>query len=211
MASKPIQRAILSVTDKTGIIEFARFLASQNVELYSTGGTARLLRESSISVTEISELTGFPEMMDGRVKTLHPKVYGGILADRDKPEHMLALTEHGMVEIDLVVVNLYAFDRVAVRPGVAPPEVIENIDIGGPSMLRATAKNFRHVVVVCQPWRYSEIMLTMANNNNTVPLATRFSLAREVFELTSNYDGAISEWLKWHTIDGDQLAELPKN
>ncbi len=146
-----IQRAILSVTDKTGVAEFARQLAQLNVELYSTGGTAKLLRESGVAVRDISELTGFPEMLDGRVKTLHPKVHGGILHVRENPAHRAAVAEHGIQPIDMVVVNLYAFEKTAAKPGVGFDELIENIDIGGPSMIRSAAKNFRDVAVVTSP------------------------------------------------------------
>src|SRR3984885_5890372 len=137
-----IQRAILSVTDKTGLLEFARRLAAMNVELVSTGGTAKLLRDSAIAVKDISDLTGFPEMLDGRVKTLHPKVHGGVLHRREDPKHVDAVAENGISPIDRVVVNLYAFEKTAARPGVAFEELIENIDIGGPSMIRSAAKNF---------------------------------------------------------------------
>src|SRR5579864_3258047 len=146
-----IQRAILSVTDKTGLVEFARRLAGLGVELISTGGTARLLRESGVTVKDISELTGFPEMLDGRVKTLHPKVHGGILHMRSDRKHVAAVREHGIAPIDMVVVNLYAFEKTAAKPGVQLEELIENIDIGGPSMIRSAAKNWNDVAVVTSP------------------------------------------------------------
>src|SRR3984893_10408542 len=142
-----IQRAILSVTDKSGLVEFARKLSSLGVELISTGGTAKLLRDFGVAVKDISDLTGFPEMLDGRVKTLHPKVHGGILHRRENPSHAAAVAEHGIQPIDMVVVNLYAFEKTAVKPGVAFEELIENIDIGGPSMIRSAAKNFHDVAV----------------------------------------------------------------
>ena len=142
-----IQRALLSVTDKTGLVDFARQLAGMGVELISTGGTAKLLRESGIAVKDISELTGFPEMLDGRVKTLHPKVHGGLLHVRDNPQHVAAVEEHGIQPIDMVVVNLYAFEKTASKPGVEFRDLIENIDIGGPSMLRSAAKNFQDVEI----------------------------------------------------------------
>src|SRR5881409_1658213 len=146
-----VQRAILSVTDKSGLVDFARKLASMGVELISTGGTAKLLRESGITVKDISQLTGFPEMLDGRVKTLHPKVHGGILHRRGDPAHRSAVAEHGIEAIDMVVVNLYAFEKTAAKPGVPFEELIENVDIGGPSMIRSAAKNFQDVAVVTSP------------------------------------------------------------
>src|SRR5882762_6657482 len=150
-AQTTIQRAILSVTDKTGLPDFARRLSGMGVELISTGGTAKLLRESGIAVKDISELTGFPEMLDGRVKTLHPKVHGGILHRREDPAHRSAVAEHGIPPIDMVVVNLYAFEKTAAKAGVAFDELIENIDIGGPSMIRSAAKNFHDVAIVTSP------------------------------------------------------------
>src|SRR6202048_1001540 len=146
--SSRIQRAILSVTDKTGLVDFARKLAALGIELISTGGTAKLLRDSGVTVKDISELTGFPEMLDGRVKTLHPKVHGGILHVRDNAEHMASVGEHAIEPIDMVGVNLYAFEKTAQRPGVSFTDVIENIDIGGPSMVRSAAKNFSDVAIV---------------------------------------------------------------
>src|SRR5712691_2971157 len=157
-----IQRAVLSVTDKAGLVDFARKLSRMGVELISTGGTARLLRESGISVKDISELTGFPEMLDGRVKTLHPKVHGGILHRRENPAHRSAVAEHGIQPIDMVVVNLYAFETTAAKPGVHFEELIENIDIGGPSMIRSAAKNFQDVAVVTSPADYDTIAVEMA-------------------------------------------------
>src|SRR5215475_7736172 len=155
--SSSIQRAILSVTDKSGLIEFARKLAGMSVELVSTGGTAKLLRDSGIAVKDISELTGFPEMLDGRVKTLHPKVHGGILHRREDPKHVAAVKEHGIQPIDMIVVNLYAFEKTAAKAGVHFEELIENIDIGGPSMIRSAAKNFQDVAVVTSPSDYGAI------------------------------------------------------
>ena len=152
-----IQRAILSVTDKTGLADFARQLSALDIELISTGGTAKLLRDSGIAVKDISELTGFPEMLDGRVKTLHPKVHGGILHRRENPTHIAAVAEHGILPIDMIVVNLYAFEKTASKPGVAFEELIENIDIGGPSMIRSAAKNFYNVAVVTSPADYPAI------------------------------------------------------
>jgi phosphoribosylaminoimidazolecarboxamide formyltransferase/IMP cyclohydrolase len=196
-----IQRALLSVTDKTGIVEFARKLADFDVELISTGGTAKLLRDSHIPVKDISELTGFPEMMDGRVKTLHPKVHGGILHVRDNPTHVAAAREHGIVPIDMVVVNLYAFEKTAAKPGVHFDEIIENIDIGGPSMVRSAAKNFRDVAIVTSPEDYSAIATEMAANGGQLNLATRWRLAQKAFATTAAYDGAIAATLAGISLD----------
>ncbi|HWX55968.1 MAG TPA: bifunctional phosphoribosylaminoimidazolecarboxamide formyltransferase/IMP cyclohydrolase [Verrucomicrobiae bacterium] len=190
-----IQRAVLSVTDKTGIVEFAKKLAELKVELVSTGGTAKLLRESGVPVKDISELTGFPEMMDGRVKTLHPKVHGGILHIRGNPGHVAAAREHGIQPIDMVVVNLYAFEKTASKPGVHFDEIIENIDIGGPSMVRSAAKNFRDVAIVTSPDDYSSIAQEMAAIGSDLSLATRWRLAQKAFAITAAYDGAIASTL----------------
>src|SRR5262250_128947 len=164
MSTTKVQRAILSVTDKAGIVEFARKLADMGIELVSTGGTARLLRDSGIKVKDISELTGFPEMLDGRVKTLHPKVHGGILHRRADASHRNAVAEHGIPAIDMVVVNLYAFEKTAGKPGVRFDELVENIDIGGPSMIRSAAKNFQDVAVVTSPADYDAIADEMARS-----------------------------------------------
>jgi phosphoribosylaminoimidazolecarboxamide formyltransferase/IMP cyclohydrolase len=190
-----IQRAILSVTDKTGLVDFARQLAAMKVELVSTGGTAKLLREAGIAVKDISELTGFPEMMDGRVKTLHPKVHGGILHIRGNAGHVAAAREHGIQPIDMVVVNLYAFEKTAQKPGVHFDEVIENIDIGGPSMVRSAAKNFRDVAIVTSPEDYAAIAQEMASSGGELRLATRWRLAQKAFATTATYDSAIAATL----------------
>ena len=163
-----IQRAILSVTDKTGLAEFARNLAQSGVELISTGGTAKLLRDAGLKVKDISEHTGFPEMLDGRVKTLHPKVHGGILHRRDLPAHKAAVAEHGIPPIDMVVVNLYAFEKTAAKPSAHFEEIIENIDIGGPSMIRSAAKNFQDVAVVTSPSDYDAIAEEMAKSGGAL-------------------------------------------
>jgi phosphoribosylaminoimidazolecarboxamide formyltransferase/IMP cyclohydrolase len=197
-----IQRAILSVTDKTGIVEFARKLEELKVELISTGGTAKLLREAGVSVKDISELTGFPEMMDGRVKTLHPKVHGGILHVRNNPGHVAAAREHGIQPIDMVVVNLYAFEKTASKPGVHFDELIENIDIGGPSMVRSAAKNFRDVAIVTSPDDYPAIVQELANSGGELSLATRWRLAQRAFATTAAYDSAISAELARIQLDG---------
>src|ERR1700731_3318061 len=165
------QRAILSVTDKTGLVEFARKLAAMGVELVSTGGTAKLLRDSSIAVKDISELTGFPEMLDGRVKTLHPKVHGGILHRREVASHRSAVAEHGIAPIDMVVVNLYAFEKTAAKPGVPFEDLIENIDIGGPSMIRSAAKNFQDVAVVTSPSDYEQIAEELSKSGGELSAA----------------------------------------
>src|SRR5438093_11280506 len=172
-----IQRAILSVTDKTGLVDFARKLAGMGVELISTGGTAKLLRDSGIKVKDISEITGFPEMLDGRVKTLHPKVHGGILHRREDPSHRAAVAEHGIQPIDMVVVNLYAFEKTAAKPGVPFEELIENIDIGGPCMIRSAAKNFQDVAVVTSPEDYGQIAEEMAKSGGALDPTTRVRLA----------------------------------
>src|SRR6476660_7797894 len=174
-----IQRAILSVTDKSGLVEFARKLAGMGVELVSTGGTAKLLRESGISVKDISDLTGFPEMLDGRVKTLHPRVHGGILHRRSDKSHRDAVDVHGILPIDMVVVNLYAFEKTASKPGVQFEEVIENIDIGGPSMIRSAAKNFQDVAVVTSPTDYDWLAEEMSKNGGSLSSDTKWRLAQK--------------------------------
>ncbi len=192
----PIRRAILSVTDKTGLVDFARKLAALNIELISTGGTAKLLRDSGIPVKDISELTGFPEMLDGRVKTLHPKVHGGILHRREEPAHVAAVQQHGIQPIDMVVVNLYAFEKTAANPGVKFEELIENIDIGGPSMIRSAAKNFHDVAVVTSPSDYDSIATELQNENGSLSLATKWRLAQKAFATTAAYDSAIASTLE---------------
>jgi phosphoribosylaminoimidazolecarboxamide formyltransferase/IMP cyclohydrolase len=191
-----IQRAILSVTDKTGLVDFARQLSGLGVELISTGGTAKLLRDSGIVVRDISELTGFPEMLDGRVKTLHPKVHGGILHRRENPAHTAAVAEHGIQSIDMIVVNLYAFEKTAAKPGVAFEELIENIDIGGPSMIRSAAKNFHDVAVVTSPADYPAIAEELARSGGALSLETKWRLAQKGFATTAAYDSAIASTLE---------------
>jgi phosphoribosylaminoimidazolecarboxamide formyltransferase/IMP cyclohydrolase len=197
-----IQRAILSVTDKTGLVEFARQLASLGVELISTGGTAKLLRDSGIPVKDISDLTGFPEMLDGRVKTLHPKVHGGILHRRENPAHRNAVAEHGIQPIDMVVVNLYAFEKTAAKTGVHFEELIENIDIGGPSMIRSAAKNFQDVAVVTSPSDYPALAQEMANSGGELSAATKWQLAQKAFATTAAYDSAIASTLERVNANG---------
>ena len=191
-----VQRAILSVTDKTGLVEFARRLAALKVELVSTGGTAGLLRASGIAVKDVAELTGFPEMMDGRVKTLHPRVHGGILQVRANPEHRAAAAEHGIAPIDMVVVNLYAFEKTAAKPGVKLEELIENIDIGGPAMIRSAAKNFQDVAVVTSPAQYEEIARELETNDGELSQETKWKLGKAAFGLTASYDSAIARTLE---------------
>lgn len=203
-----VQRAILSVTDKTGIADFARKLAGMGVEIYSTGGTAKLLRDSGITVRDISELTGFPEMLDGRVKTLHPKVHGGILHVRQDPAHRAAVAEHGIVAIDMVVVNLYAFEKTAAKPGVGLDELIENIDIGGPSMIRSAAKNFHDVAVVTSPADYDAIADEMARSGGDLSLDTKWRLAQKAFATTSAYDTAIASTLERISRNGTGKVEF---
>jgi phosphoribosylaminoimidazolecarboxamide formyltransferase / IMP cyclohydrolase len=191
-----IQRALLSVTDKTGLVDFARKLAAMNVELISTGGTAKLLRDSGIAVKDISELTGFPEMLDGRVKTLHPKVHGGILHRRDNASHRAAVAEHGIQPIDMVVVNLYAFEKTAAKPGAHFEELIENIDIGGPSMIRSAAKNFQDVAIVTSPADYEAIATELASSHGELSHHTKWRLAQKAFATTAAYDSAIASTLE---------------
>jgi phosphoribosylaminoimidazolecarboxamide formyltransferase/IMP cyclohydrolase len=187
-------QALISVSDKTGVVELARGLARLGVSLLSTGGTARLLQEAGLGVTEVGQYTGFPEMLDGRVKTLHPKVHGGILARRDLPAHMAALAQAGIPSIDIVVVNLYPFTHTVARPDCTLEEAIENIDIGGPTMVRAAAKNHAHVAVVTDPADYPALLRELADSGQ-VSAATRFALACKAFSHTAAYDGAISNYL----------------
>lgn len=189
-----IKRALISLSDKKGIVEFARGLSEFAVEIISTGGTAKLLSENGIKVTEVSDYTGFPEMMDGRLKTLHPKVHGGLLAMRDNPDHLKAMEEHDIKPIDMVVVNLYPFEATIAK-GAAFEEAIENIDIGGPTMLRSAAKNHRDVAVVTDPDDYQNILEELKKNSGSLSADTHFRLARKVFELTARYDGAIANYL----------------
>ena len=193
---KPIHRALLSVTDKTGLVDFARALAFHGVELVSTGGTAKTMREAGLDVRDISDLTGFPEMLDGRVKTLHPKVHGGILHIRSNVSHVASVAEHQIQPIDMVVVNLYAFEKTAQKPGVSPAEIIENIDIGGPSMLRSAAKNFEDVAVVTSASDYATLSAELVNHNGQLSRATRWHLAKQAFATTAAYDAAIASTLE---------------
>ena len=189
----PLRRALISVSDKTGLVEFARFLADRDVELLSTGGTAKAIREAGIAVTDVGDYTGFPEMMDGRVKTLHPKVHGGILALRDAPAHRQAMEEHDIGAIDLVVVNLYPFEATVAR-GAGYDESIENIDIGGPAMLRSAAKNHAYVTVVTEPSDYAAVLDDLTANDGATTYALRRRLAAQAYRRTGSYDAAISGW-----------------
>lgn len=191
-----IVTAIISVTDKSGIIDFAKELSKFGVQILSTGGTAKAIREGGIPVTDISDYTGFPEMMDGRVKTLHPKVHGGLLGLRDNPEHISMMEKYGITPIDMVVVNLYQFEKTVAKEGVTLEDAIENIDIGGPSMLRSSAKNFRDVTVIVDPADYAVVLKEMAQSDGETTLKTRFRLAGKVFRLTNQYDGAIAAYLE---------------
>jgi phosphoribosylaminoimidazolecarboxamide formyltransferase/IMP cyclohydrolase len=191
-----IQRAIISLSDKSGIQEFAKELQAFNVEILSTGGTAKVLRESGLKITDISEYTGFPEMLDGRVKTLHPKVHGGLLGIRGNPEHVKKMNEHGIQPIDMVVINLYPFEAMVAKPNCTLEEAIENIDIGGPSMLRAGAKNYPYVTVIVDPADYRPILAEMKQSGGVVSKETNFRLAKKVYQLTARYDKAISEYLE---------------
>ncbi len=189
-----IKRALLSVSDKTGLVDFARALAGAGVELLSTGGTAKALRDAGLTVIDVSEYTGFPEMLDGRVKTLHPRVHGGILARRDLPDHVDTMKAHGMPYIDLVCVNLYPFVATVSKPHTLD-DAIENIDIGGPAMVRSSAKNYRHVAIVTDPADYPALVAEMKTNSGALTDATRFTLAKKAFSHTAEYDGAISNYL----------------
>jgi len=192
---KKIERALISLTDKAGIEGFATELAELGIDLLSTGGTAKKLREAGLSVMDVSEFTGFPEMLDGRVKTLHPKVHGGILNQRANSDHQQQCKVHGLKNIDLIAVNLYAFEKTIADPNCSLGDAIENIDIGGPTMLRAAAKNFHDVTVIVDPTDYPQVVAEIKEFGNTT-LKTRFNLMRKVFALTSVYDTAISSWLE---------------
>jgi phosphoribosylaminoimidazolecarboxamide formyltransferase / IMP cyclohydrolase len=192
MSLRTIRRALLSVSDKTGLVEFAKFLAGRDVELISTGGTRKALADAGLKVLDISEITGFPEMLDGRVKTLHPRVHGGILHIRDNPQHQATIAEHRIPPIDLVVCNLYPFEATLAKPGSTHEEIIENIDIGGPSMVRSASKNYHDVAIVTDPGQYAEVIKEMTASNGALDLPTREKLAASAFALTASYDAAIA-------------------
>jgi phosphoribosylaminoimidazolecarboxamide formyltransferase/IMP cyclohydrolase len=203
-----IARALISVHDKSGILELARALAASGVEILSTGGTARLLREAGVAVRDVADVTGFPEMLDGRVKTLHPRIHGGLLARRDRPEHMAALEAHGIGAIDLVVAGLYPFEATVARPGVTRETAIEQIDIGGPAMIRAAAKNCAAVAVVTHPSQYAPLLEELRETGGQVSEATRARLAREAFQRTSEYDRSIAGYLGAENAAGSERLRL---
>ena len=200
-----MQRALISLTDKSGIEEFAGQLQDLGIEILSTGGTAKKMRENGIAVKDVAEFTGFPEMLDGRVKTLHPKVHGGILFLRGNASHEEQMAKHGLQQVDLVAVNLYAFDKATSDPNCTVANAIENIDIGGPTMLRAAAKNFQFVTVIVDPADYPQVVAEIKELGNTT-LTTRFRLAVKVFQLTSTYDTEIAAWLA--RVDTDTNAHF---
>lgn len=190
-----IKKALISVSNKKDVVEFAKALSLMNVEILSTGGTAKTLKDADISVKEVSEYTGFPEMLDGRVKTLHPKIHGGLLCRRDNPKDMEEIKKHGIDTIDMVVVNLYPFEETISKLGVTFAEAIENIDIGGPTMLRSASKNFQDVAVIVDPSDYKKIIREMKKQKGTLSYNTRLGLAKKVFKRTSQYDKAIAAYL----------------
>ncbi|MGA2150870.1 MAG: bifunctional phosphoribosylaminoimidazolecarboxamide formyltransferase/IMP cyclohydrolase [Geobacteraceae bacterium] len=202
-----ITRALISVSDKTGIVEFSKELARSKVEILSTGGTAKLLRDAGLEVMDVSQFTGFPEMLDGRVKTLHPKVHGGLLGMRSNPAHVAKMKEYGIEPIDMVVVNLYPFEATVEKEGCTMEEAIENIDIGGPTMLRSAAKNYPDVTVIVDHADYRRVLAEMAENNGAVGVKTNFNLAVKVFQHTAAYDGAISNYLGARL--GEKIEEYP--
>ena len=206
-----VKRALISVSDKTGLVEFAKGLQKLGVEIISTGGTAVLLRSSNIKVQEVSEYTGFPEMLDGRVKTLHPKIHGGLLALRENPEHMKQIATHDIGLIDMVVVNLYPFEKTIQKKNISLEEAIENIDIGGPSMLRSAAKNYKNVAVICNAERYTDILNELNNNGGILSDKVLTNLAIEVFERTNTYDAAIYEFLNSRFKADNSFSSFPKN
>ena len=193
---RKIMRALISVTDKSGVVEFAKGLSGLGVSLISTGGTAKALRDGGLDVSDVSKITGFPEMLDGRVKTLHPRIHGGILARRDLDSHRAQLSEHHIATIDLVCVNLYAFESTIAKEGCTFEDAIENIDIGGPCLIRASAKNHNDVVIVTDPADYGKILEEMNTGGGTVSAGTRRTLAAKAFRLTNKYDGAIADYME---------------
>src|SRR5215470_4863069 len=204
-----VERALLSVFDKTGIVDFASKLAALKIEILSTGGTAKLLREQGIPVKDVSEFTSWPEMLGGRVKTLHPKVHGGLLYRRDHPDDLKQAKEHGIAPIDLVVVNLYPFEQTAAKIYLLAEDLIENIDIGGPTMLRSAAKNFESVTVVTDPADYERVADELAADKDT-SRELRLELARKVFATTARYDGLIATNLERLSLLGDKIEVQPK-
>src|SRR3954454_9245759 len=206
----PVKRALLSVFDKTGLKEFAAALHNEfGVQLISTGGTAKFIRDLGLPVTDVSEVTGFPEMMDGRGKTLHPKVHGGLLALRDNPEHAKAMREHGIEAIDLVCINLYPFEQTISKPNVTFEEAIENIDIGGPSMIRSAAKNHRFVLVVTSSDRYEKVLGDLREHNGSCCGKHRLKQAQRAFAHTAQYDALIAQYLENHLAASLATRETP--
>lgn len=201
-----ITRALISVSDKTGVLDFAKALAAQGVEILSTGGTAKLFADNGVPVIEVADYTGFPEMLDGRVKTLHPKIHGGILGRRDLPAHVATMAEHQIGNIDLVCVNLYPFEATIARPDCNYEDAIENIDIGGPAMVRSAAKNHAHVAIVTDASDYADLIKEMQANDGALLLATRKVLAKKAFSHTAAYDGAISNYLTALTAEGEKKS-----
>lgn len=204
-----IQRALISVSDKTGVLAFAQALASFGVEILSTGGTAKLLADNGVKVIEVADYTGFPEMLDGRVKTLHPRIHGGVLGRRDLPDHVAAMAQHEIGNIDLVCVNLYPFVETISKPNCSLADAIENIDIGGPTMVRSAAKNYQHVAIVTDAGDYTALAEELRANAGGLTLATRFALAKKAFSHTAAYDGAISNYLTALDADGANPADFP--
>lgn len=196
-----IRRALVSVSDKSGVVELARVLADLNIEILSTGGTAKSLRQNGIEIMDVSDYTGFPEMLDGRVKTLHPKIHGGILGQRKNPDHVGTMGKHGINPIDMVVVNLYPFEDTVAKSDCTLEDAIENIDIGGPAMIRSAAKNYRDVAVVVDPGDYDALIKELRENDGQISARTRFRLAKKVFHMTAKYDSAISNYL--NTVEGE--------
>ena len=201
-----VERALISLTDKAGIEGFAGELAALGIELLSTGGTAKKLRDAGLAVMDVSDFTGFPEMLDGRVKTLHPKVHGGILNQRDNTDHQRQCADHGLKNIDIIAVNLYAFTKTVEDPACTLVDAIENIDIGGPTMLRAAAKNFHDVTVIVDPADYPTVLKEIKATGNTT-LKTRFYLMKKVYALTAAYDSAISAWLEKVDVDANSYFD----
>ncbi|MCI4626037.1 MAG: hypothetical protein L3V56_08745 [Candidatus Magnetoovum sp. WYHC-5] len=191
-----IRSALISVSDKTGLVDIGRQLVELSIRIISTGGTAKALKDAGVDTSEVSDYTGFPEILDGRVKTLHPKIHGGLLARRNKQAHMDTLHLHGIFPIDMVIVNLYPFEQTIAKKGTTLDEALENIDIGGPSMLRSAAKNFMDVVVIVEPTDYTPIVDEIKSSEGLVSIATRKRLAQKVFALTSTYDAKIAEYLR---------------
>jgi len=191
-----IRKVLISVSDKSGVVEFAKSLSKYDVQFLSTGGTAKVLREAGLNIMDVSEYTGFPEMLDGRVKTLHPKIHGGLLGLRTNPEHVKTMKKHGIENIDMIVVNLYPFEATISKPDCTFEDAIENIDIGGPTMLRSAAKNFESVSVIIDPVDYDSVLSDMEKNDGAVTRNTNYKLAIKVFETTSKYDAMITGYLK---------------